>query len=366
MKKPVNLDDYELLAREKLPGPAFDFIAGGAEDELTLRDNRLAFQRLQLRPRVLVDVSRVDPSTEVLGQRIDFPALVAPVALQKLAHPDGELAVARAAAAAGTVMLLSTISSVSLEDVARETEAPKWFQLYCYKDREVTRRIVQRARDAGYRAICLTVDVPKLGNRERDFRNALQFPPDVFPVNLAMEVDLSAAPPEARTSLEAAGAAGVQHPSLTWEIAPDLTWADVAWVRSLTDLPLLLKGILTAEDALLAAEHGAAAVIVSNHGGRQLDGSPAAIDVLPEIVDALGGRVEVLVDGGVRRGTDVLKALALGAKAVLLGRPYVFALAAGGERGVRRALSILRAEFELAMALSGVTSVAGITRALVR
>ncbi len=365
VSKPVNLQDYEQLAREKLPAPIFDFIAGGAEDEITLRNNRQAFEHLQLRTRVLVDVSQIDTSTTVLGQRIDFPVIVAPVALQTLAHPQGELATARAAAAAGTIMALSTVSSTSLEDVAQAGDGPKWFQLYCYKDREVAKRLVLRAQAAGYRAICLTVDVPRLGNRERDFRNQVQFPPDVIPINLAQEAVLGTIPATAGASLEGAYAASVQHPSMTWEIAADLTWADVDWLRSLTDLPLIIKGILTPEDALLAADHGAAAIVVSNHGGRQLDGVPATIEALPEIAEALGGRLEILLDSGIRRGTDVLKALALGAQAVLIGRPYIYALAANGERGVTRALRILRTELELAMALTGCPTVQAITPAVV-
>ena len=366
MANPVNLQDYEPLAREKLPAPIFDFIAGGAEDQITLHNNRRAFERLQLRPRVLVDVSQIDTSTNVLGERIEFPVIVAPVALQKLAHPRGELATTRAAAAAGTIVALSTVSSTSLEDVAQASDGPKWFQLYCYKDREVAKRLVLRAQAAGYRAICLTVDVPRLGNRERDFRNQVQFPPDVIPINLAQEAALGTIPATAGASLEAAYAASVQHPSMTWEIAADLTWADVDWLRSLSDLPLIIKGILTPEDALLAADHGAAAIVVSNHGGRQLDGVPATIEALPEIAEALNGRLEILLDGGIRRGTDVLKALALGARAVLIGRPYIYALAANGERGVTRALRILRTELELAMALTGCPTVQAITPALVR
>ncbi len=346
--EPVNLIEYEELARQKLPQPAYDFIAGGAEDEVTLAANRAAFQRIQLRPRVLIDVSNVDLSTTVLGQPVDFPVLLAPVALQRLAHPDGELAVARAAKAAAIIQVLSTMSSCTIEEVAAAADGPKWFQLYCYRDKEVTKRLVQRAGASGYRALCLTVDVPRLGNRERDLRHQRIFPPDVIPRNFVHEVDLSAISPGDQGAAIAAWAAPLLDPSLTWR--------DVDWLRSITSMPVLLKGILTAEDARLAVEHGAAAIVVSNHGGRQLDGAPATIEALPEIVAAVQGRVEVLVDGGIRRGTDVLKALALGAQAVLIGRPYVWGLAAEGEAGVSRVIALLRAELELAMALVGCTS----------
>ncbi len=362
--EPINLHDYEELARQTLPGPAFDFIAGGAEDEVTLNANRTAWQRLQLLPRVLMDVSNVNTSASVLGRRIALPVLLAPVALQRLAHPEGELAVARAAAAAGTVQVLSTMSSYTMEDVAAAAAGPKWFQLYCYRDKELTRRLVQRAQAQGFEALCLTVDLPRLGRRERDLRNAMEFPPDVVPMNLVTEVDPQSVPPESRgTQLEAFTASLL---NLSWEIIPSLTWADVDWLRSLTSMPVVLKGVLAREDARIALDHGVAAIVVSNHGGRQLDGVPAAIDVLPEIVEAVQGRAEVLVDGGVRRGTDVLKALALGARAVLIGRPYLWGLATGGEAGVARVLALLRAEFEMAMALAGCRSVSEVTRALVR
>jgi 4-hydroxymandelate oxidase len=346
--EPVNLFEYEPLAREKLPEAAYGFIAGGAEDEVTLRANREAFQRIRLRPRVLVDVSHIDPSTQVLGQRIEFPVLLAPVALQRLAHPDGEIAAARAAAAAGTIMMVSTVSTYSLEEITEAANGPKWFQLYCNPDKDVTRRLVERAQACGYTALCVTVDVPRLGRREADIRNRLQPRPDLLPKNLVGEVDMRAV---------ASGAASLQDPSLTWD--------DVHWLRSLTPMPLVLKGIMTGEDARLAVEHGVEAIIVSNHGGRQLDGVPAAIDVLAEVVEAVQGRVEVLMDSGIRRGTDVLKALALGAKAVLLGRPYIWGLAVDGEAGVTRVMGILRQELELAMALAGCPTVAQIDGALI-
>ncbi|MDP9180703.1 MAG: alpha-hydroxy-acid oxidizing protein [Chloroflexota bacterium] len=354
----LNLHDLEPLAHEKLPAPLFDFIAGGAEDEVTLRANRAAFEAIEFRPRVLVDVTNIDTSTSVLGQALPFPVMLAPVAMHMLAHPDGELATARAAKSAGTVMILSTMSSISIEDVGAAADGPKWFQLYCYSEKGVTERLVKRAENAGFSALCLTVDVPRLGRRERDLRHVLQFPDDVLPRNFLQEIDMSSIPLQSQGSAISAYAASLMDQSLTWDVLP--------WLRSITSMPVIVKGILTPEDAVLAVEHGAAAIVVSNHGGRQLDSSPATAVVLPEIVDAVGGRLDVIVDGGVRRGTDVLKALALGAKAVLIGRPYIWGLAVNGEAGVSHVLSLLRTEFEWAMALCGVTTVDQITRRLVR
>jgi 4-hydroxymandelate oxidase len=353
-RQPVNLQEYEPLARERLPAESFGFIAGGAEDEVTLRENRAAFERIQLRPRVLVDVSRVDPSTEVLGQRIEFPVMLAPVALQRLAHEDGELATARAAADAGTVMVLSTVASYSVEEVAGACEGPRWLQLYFNRDRGFTERLVRRAEASGFSALCVTLDVPWLGRREADVRNNFQLPPGVIPKNLVGEIDF-----------QAQNVGSLLAPSSSL-VDPSLTWDDIDWVNSLTSMRLALKGILTAEDARLAVERGAEVIIVSNHGGRQLDGVPAAIEALPEVVQAVDGRAEVLLDSGVRRGTDVVKALALGAKAVLIGRPYVWGLAVDGEAGARRVLSLLRYETELAMALAGCPTVAEIDGRRVR
>ncbi len=358
MTRAQNLLELEALAQEKLPPQIFDFIAGAAEDEITLARNRQAWGAIRLLPRVLIDVSTVDTSTTVLGQKMPSPVLLAPVALHRLVHEDGELATARAAAARGTTMILSTMASCTLEEVAAAADGPKWFQLYCYRDKGVTEDLVKRAEAAGYNALCLTVDVPRLGRRERDLAHDLGFPDDVTPVNLEGTVDITQIPLDERRSALSAYIDSLLHASLTWD--------DVDWLRSLTSMPLILKGILAPADAVLAADHGAAAVVVSNHGGRQLDGTPAGIEALPEVVAAVGDRLEVLVDGGVRRGTDVLKALALGARAVLIGRPYIWGLALDGEDGVAYVLEMLQTEFELAMTLSGATSVAQINRALVR
>jgi len=354
----VNVFDYEELARRKLPKPVFDFIAGGAKDEITLRRNREAFERIHLRPRVLMDVSRIDLATRVLGQPLELPVLLAPVALQRLAHPDGELASARAAAAAGTIFALSTMASATIEEVAAVATGQKWFQLYVHPDRDVTKRLVQRAEAAGHSAICVTADVPFLGRRERDLRNQLEFPPEVTHVNYLGEVEAPPMSIEPDKSVLAASADLL--------IDPALTWSDIDWLRSVTSLPLLVKGIMTAEDARLAVEHGVAGLVVSNHGGRQLDGAPATIEALPEVVEAAQGRCEILLDGGIRRGTDILKALALGARAVLVGRPYIWGLAAAGDEGVTRVLTMLRNELELAMALCGCRSVADIDGGLLR
>ncbi len=352
----VNLFDYEEIARQKLPKEIYDLIAGAADDEISLARNRSAWGEIQLLPRVLVDVSKVDTSTAVLGQRVGAPVLLAPVAYQRAAHPEGEAATARAAAASDTIMILSTMSTTTIEDVAAAAAGPRWFQLYVYPEREITKRLVERAEKSGYSALCLTVDVPYLGRRERDLHNRLEFPSGILPVNFLGEINVSEY--KGQDSALAAQAASL--------ISPSITWDDVDWLRSITSLPVLIKGVLAAADAKIALDHGAAGIVVSNHGARQLDGVPAPIEVLPEVVEAVGGRVPVLVDGGVRRGTDVLKALALGATAVLIGRPYVWGLAAEGEAGVRCVLEMLRAEFELAMALSGCRSVSEIKRGHVR
>ena len=353
---PINVRDYEVMAREKLEEPIYDFIAGGAEDEISLAGNLSAWSRIQLLPRVLAGVTNVDTATEVLGQPVTSPILLAPVAYLRAADPEGEKATARASAAAGTIMVLSTMSTVPMEEVAAAAEGRRWFQLYVYPERDITKRLVQRAEAAGYSALCLTVDVPYLGRRERDFYNQLQFPPGIVPANFLDMIEVSEF--HATDSALAAQAASL--------ISPAITWDDVDWLRSITSMPVLLKGVLAAADAKIALDHGVAGIIVSNHGGRQLDGVPAPAEVLPEIVEAVAGRVPVLVDGGVRRGTDVLKALALGANAVLIGRPYVWGLATEGEAGVRNVIRMLQEEFRLAMALSGCRSVGEINRALIR
>jgi 4-hydroxymandelate oxidase len=329
----VTVDDYEPAARERLSPGVFDFVAGGAGDEWSLAENRRSFDRWMLRPRFLRGAGAPDPSTTILGTRVSFPALVAPWAYQRMVHPDGERATARAAGTAGTIMVVSSTAIDSLEDVAASSAGPKWWQLYIWEDRGATAEMLARVSAAGYGAICFTVDLPVFGLRHRDTRNRFE-----LPVSLTSRLE---------------------HDSAT-------TWDDIRWIRERAPgLPILVKGVLTAEDAELAVSGGVDGIVVSNHGGRQLDGSPAGLSALPEVVDAVGGRVPVLMDGGVRRGTDVLKALALGAAAVMVGRPAAWGLAVDGEAGVADVLRILRAEFENAMALTGCRTVDEITGALV-
>ena len=324
-------------------------LLGGASlllrgNEATLRANRAAYERLTLAYRVLVDVSHRDPATTVLGTPVAFPVLVAPTAFQRLAHPEGELATARAAGAAGTVMVLSTLSTTSMEEVVAVATGPVWFQLYVYKDRKVTEGLVRRAEEAGCRALVLTVDAPVIGRRERDIRNRFHLPPGLSVANLL---------PDGYGELaQAAGDSGLAA-YVSALIDPALSWRDLDWLRSITRLPLVIKGIVRPDDAVRAAEAGAAAVVVSNHGGRQLDGAPSTISALPRIADAVGNATEIILDSGVRRGADILKALALGARACMIGKAALYGLGADGEAGVARVLTILRQEFDVAMALSG-------------
>ena len=349
MGEPLNVWDYERLAEERLELGAFGYVAGGAGDEWTLQENVAAFRRWVLRPRVLVDVSRVTAATRVLGTDVSMPVLVAPIAFQRAAHPEGELATAQAAAAAGTIMCLSTVATATVADVAEAApQGKRWFQLYWPDDRGFTCALVEQAVESGYTALVLTADLPVVGRRERDLRTRFDLPSGIsVPVFDAWRVRDAATTPE----------------RLNWFVDRTLTWRDLEWLRSVSPLPLVVKGILTAEDALLAVEHGAEGLVVSNRGGRQLDRVPASIDALPEVVEVVGERAEVLLDGGVRRGIDVVVALALGARAVLVGRPVVWGLAVDGEEGARRVLELFRAEVELALALLGCESPAAVTRA---
>jgi 4-hydroxymandelate oxidase len=341
----ISLLDLEAIAEAQLDPAAFAYYAGGAADEVTLRDNPRAWARHRLRPRVLVDVSSVDPSATVLGTPVAMPVGVAPTALHGLAREEAELATARAAARAGVLFCLSSLASRPMEDLA-EVDGPRWYQLYAHSDRGITGDLVARAAASGYGAIVLTVDLPVFGRRERELRSGFAQPSAAGYGNFARY---------ARDGDVAAVTAGL-HTSL-------LTWDDLAWLREVSELPLVLKGVLTAEDARAAVDHGIAAVWVSNHGGRQLDRTQASADVLEEVAIAVDGRAEVYVDGGVRRGSDVLAARALGATAAFVGRPMLFGLAAGGEEGVAEALGVLRAELENAMALLGTPAVADVTRA---
>lgn len=354
----LNLDSLEGRARDRLDPMLFDYIAGGAADEWTLGENRAAWGRLQIVPRMLRGVGQRSLATTVLGTPVNFPVLVPPMGFHGLCHLDAEAATARATAAEGTIFCASTVSNCSLEGIAdASASGARWFQLYVYRDREITRSLVDRARAAGYSALCLTVDTPYGGHRERDKRNALRMP---------SHLELGNFP---RSHTEAHHHGGGSGSSLgayihaMWD--PGLTWSDVEWLQSISSMPVVIKGVLAPDDALRAFDHGAKAVIVSNHGGRQLDSAPAAITMLRAVVDAAGGRGEILLDGGVRRGTDVVKALALGARAVLVGRPVLWALTLGGAEGVRDVLQHLRGEIDLAMALSGCASIADITRDLI-
>jgi isopentenyl diphosphate isomerase/L-lactate dehydrogenase-like FMN-dependent dehydrogenase len=332
--EPVNVWDYERLAEERLDANAFAYFAGGAGDEVTLRDNVAAFARRKLRPRVLVDVGGCTTATTVLGTQISMPVLIAPVALQGMAHAEGDLATARAASAAGTIMCLSTAATARPAAVAEAAPGgTRWFQVYVFDDRTITEDLVAEAVDTGYGALVLTVDAPFLGRRERDLRVDFKIPEGLTPSGNIFSEGFDTG----------------------------LSWRDLEWLAGY-GLPVVVKGLITAEDARLACEHGAAAVVVSNHGGRQLDGVSATLDALEEVVDAVDGRIEVLLDGGVRRGVDVLKAVALGARAVLIGRAMVWGLAVGGEAGVAHVLQLLRAEIELGLALLGCRSPADVQR----
>jgi isopentenyl diphosphate isomerase/L-lactate dehydrogenase-like FMN-dependent dehydrogenase len=337
----LNVWDYEAAAAERLEPGAHGYYAGGAGDELTLRDNVEAFRRWQLRPRVLVDVEPCTTATTVLGHDVSLPLLIAPVAFQRVAHPDGEVGMARAAKAVGTVMCMSTMATSTPEEVAAVGGA-RWFQLYVFRDEGVTRELVGRVADAGFTALVLTVDTPFLGRRERDLRTGFVIPSE-FPV----------------ASLGQGGLTPAETFALT---SASVSWRDIERLSSLSGLPVVVKGVLTEEDARLACEHGASAIVVSNHGGRQLDGVSATIDALEEVVAAVDGRVEVLLDGGIRRGTDVVKALALGARAVLAGRAPLWGLAVDGEAGARQVLELLQEEILGALRLVGCTSPADVTR----
>ena len=342
----VCLADFEAAARERMSATAYEYIASGAADEITIRWNREAFDKLALRPRVLVDVERIDTNVELFGQKLDFPILLAPTALHRLVHPEGEVETARGAGAAKATFVVSSFSTRRFEDIAHATSEPLWFQLYdLAKDRHgFVRDLVQELKGFGCRALCVTVDAPVGGARNRQARAHFRIPDDfVTPYYDRKKAKLYAGLP----------------------VMGSFTWDDIAWLRSNTDLPLLLKGILNPEDADLAIRAGVNGLIVSNHGGRCLDTLPATISALPQVVERVAGRVPVLVDGGVRRGTDVLKAVALGAKAVLIGRPYLYGLAAGGASGVSKVVEVLRDEFKMAMALTGRGSLAAIDRSVV-
>ncbi len=340
----VNLHDFEVEAGKVLDPTVFDYYRGGARDELTLVDNRRAFDRIRIRHRVLRGIGERDLSTTVQGTPLSLPVLVAPMALQSMAHPEGEGATARGVAAAGTIMCVSTMATMSLEDVQAASSAPKWFQVYIYKDRAVTLDMVERAKAVGYQALILTVDTPIVGVRERDVRNRFSMPDGLRFANFE------------KYGLQDMGVRG--HGSQLARYSQDqfetaLRWEDVTWLAETAGLPVWVKGLVHPEDAELAVAAGVGGIVVSNHGARQLDTSIATIDALPDVVAAVRGRVEVLMDGGVRRGTDIIKAIAMGARAVLLGRPILYGLTLEGQVGVQRVLDVLREELDIDMALAG-------------
>jgi 4-hydroxymandelate oxidase len=349
---PVNISDYARIASERMSTMAWAYFDGSAGDEHTARWNQEAFSSIRLRPRCLVDVSSIDLRTTLLGNELPFPILVAPTAYQRLVHPDGELAMVRGASAAGAPMVVSTQANTPLEEVARASTVPLWFQLYVQPDRDFTRALVGRAEKAGYKALVLTVDAPILGARNREERVNFTLPPGLERANLR-------GLPAARGSQRPTGNA-----IYSGAVDPRVSWKDVEWLRSLTRMPVLVKGIMDGDDAARAVDAGVSGIVVSNHGGRSLDTLPPTIEVLPEVVAKVAGRVPVLVDGGIRRGTDVLKALAMGAAAVLVGRPPIYGLAVAGADGVEHVLSLLRRELQMAMALTGRTSIAAIDRSV--
>lgn len=330
------IDDLEPAARERMSAMAWEYLACGAADELTLRWNREAFDRIKLSPRVLIDVSRLDTRVEIFGETMQFPIVLAPVGLQRLYFPEGEIAAVRGAGAAGATYVISSYATTPLEEIAAAATGPTWMQIYLQPDRAFTKDVVQRAESAGCRAFCVTVDLPVIGVRNRLDRASFALPPELNTPH--MMGDFSGSP---------------------------VTWDDIEWLRSLTKLPIMLKGILDPEDADIAIRHGASGIIVSNHGARDLDTTPATIDALPFVAERVSNRIPVLMDGGIRRGTDVLKALALGATAVLVGRPFCFGLSAAGAEGVTHVVNILRKEFEIAMALTGRTSIKDIDRSVI-
>jgi 4-hydroxymandelate oxidase len=345
----ISLADYERAAEGLMDPGAHGYAFGGAGDEITLADNLASWSRLALRPRVLVGVGRRDPSVTLLGKRRPHPLIVAPMAFQRLAHPDGEIATAQGAAATDTIMCLSTLATTGVEELAAAVpEVPRWFQLYVFADRGVTRELVAVAEQQGYEALVVTVDLPVFGVRERELRAGR---------SASAELVKSAAAAGARGAMTPADFAGL--------VDPDLSWSDIEQLAAGSSLPVVVKGVLRPEDARLAADHGASALVVSNHGGRQLDTVLAGADALAPIVEEIGDRLEVLVDGGIRRGTDVVKALALGAHAVMVGRPILWGLAVDGADGARTVIETLLRELDLALALSGAPNAADLDRSFV-
>ncbi len=344
----VSIKEFELAAKYKLSQMAFDYYAGGACDEITLAANENAYAQLCVKYRVLADVSARSAKTEVIGHKISSPIIIGPTAFHALACPEGERATARAAKLAEAVFTLSTLSNCSMEEIEK-TGGHLWYQLYVYRNRDITKSLVERAERLGYRALVITVDSQITGRRERDIRNSFRLPDGIRAGNLE--------------SIDVADGRLAEHINNLYD--QSLTWKDIDWFRSITKLPIVLKGIIRADDAIKAQSCGVDGIVISNHGGRSLDTSPSTLSALPEIVAAVGDKTDVMIDGGIRRGTDVLKALALGAKAVMIGRPVLWGLSVAGEEGVLKVLQMLNNEFDLAMALSGCPSISDISADLI-
>jgi 4-hydroxymandelate oxidase len=355
----ASLSDFEDAAKTRLPHMTWEFFNGAVADEITMRWNKEAYQKIRLKPRILVDVSKLDTRVTLFGQEHPFPIILAPTAYHKLANPEGEVATARGAGASGATMVVSTVATTSVEEISAAAKAPLWFQLYYQPDRGFTRALVQRAEAAGCRAICLTVDTPVVGARNREARAGFKLPASLSLPNLAglkvNGVDMS-------TTAGGHGAAAGSIYSAVMDAG--MTWPDIEWLLSVVKVPVLFKGVLNPDDADHAVKAGVAGIMVSNHGARNLDTVPATMDALPEVVEKVAGRVPVIVDGGVRRGTDVLKALAFGANAVMIGRPYLYGLSVAGQDGVAAVVNILRHEFEMAMALMGRPTIKSIDRSV--
>ena len=374
----ANVDDLRRIAKRRLPAGVFHYIDGGAEDELSLARNVSGYTNLEFKPRILRDVSKIDTNTTLLGKPIPIPLIFAPTGFTRIAHSQGELAVARAAARAGIPYGLSTMGTRSIEEVAAVSDGPKWFQVYTWRDRGLVRDLLERAAEANFEAIQLTIDTAVLGRRERDVRRGYTLPPQVGLGTIldgilhpAWTLDFLRNDPITFASVAADNDAGDGGTAVTLseyinsQFDPALSWAELDWLRSVWDGPIVLKGVQTVADAQLAVEHGADAIALSNHGGRQLDGAPSIIELVEPVAQAVGSQIEIIADGGVRRGSDIVKAVALGAKAVMVGRPYLYALGAAGEPGVDHVIRFLSEGMERTMALTGCQQVSDISRELV-
>ena len=379
LRKAANVEDLRKLAKRRLPIGVFDYIDGGAEDEITLRKNVEAYRKVSFKPRVLRDMANIDTSSSLFGRKLAFPLVLAPTGFTRIAHSEGELAVVRAATRAGIPFTLSTMATRSIEECASvaEKDSRLWFQIYTWKDRSVVKNLVERADAAGFEAVCLTVDTAVLGRRERDVRRGFTLPPEIGLGTIIDGVknpgwtwDFLTADPirfanvEGLTSIDGSTAVDLAE-HMKSQFDPGLSWKDVEWLRSIWKGPILIKGIQTVEDALIAVDSGVEAIAISNHGGSELDEAPPPVDLLPEVAEAVQDRLEIICDGGARRGSDIVKAVSLGATAVMAGRPYLYALAACGERGVDHVLDLLHEGVERTMSLTGAASVDDLTKELI-